>query len=432
MILACLLLTVQVGKQMLANKRRIWFISELFYPVCTSTGYYITEIARSLAVLGKDVGVICTTARYRSTDSRSVEKYEKYEGIEIFRVISKTSSHKNVIHRFLNTLRSSIRLFREMFLHIGRDDCVVAVTNPPIIIPFLYFFKFLHGSEYSIIVHDLFPENLPKVGVLSERGAAMACLRILFRKAYAHANKVICIGRDMADLMGQMLGSYPEKIVTIPNWADDNTVKPIPNEECAMLQELGLRGKIVLEFAGNLGRAQNIEILIRLAKVCCNSELRFLFIGDGVNSDLIKRYLAESGSRNTIYLQYIDRSKQNEFLNSCDIGLISLCEGMYGLGVPSKAYNIMAAGKPILFIGDRGSEIFTMVEENDIGWAFESSCFEEILAFVNSLGSRKDEIIFKGKRARSLAQTTYSKECLLMEYRKTIVGLLDSHKRERL
>lgn len=67
------------------------------------------------------------------------------------------------------------------------------------------------------------------------------------------------------------------------------------------------------------------------------------------------RLLVIEDKRMFHYWVFQDRSQQNDFLNACDIGIVTLNDGMYGLGVPSKSYNIWAAGKPILYIGDDNS-----------------------------------------------------------------------------
>lgn len=76
-------------------------------------------------------------------------------------------------------------------------------------------------------------------------------------------------------------------------------------------------------------------------------------MGDGALKDKLIKYVEEIGLTNKInFFGNYSREEQNKILNYTDIALVTLSKGMYGLGVPSKTYNILAAGKPILFIGD--------------------------------------------------------------------------------
>ena len=58
---------------------------------------------------------------------------------------------------------------------------------------------------------------------------------------------------------------------------------------------------------------------------------------------------------------------------------------MYGLGVPSKVYNSMSAGLPILYVGDEGSEIDRYIKNYNIGWSFNWSQIESLKEFLNNL-----------------------------------------------
>jgi glycosyltransferase involved in cell wall biosynthesis len=111
-------------------------------------------------------------------------------------------------------------------------------------------------------------------------------------------------------------------------------------------------------------------------------------------------------------------------LNACDIGLVTLSEGMYGLGVPSKVYNIFSVGKPVLYIGDFGSEIYNYINEYNIGWAFTWDQTEEIEVFLESLDSSKRPIIeAKGKAARQVVNEKFTKDYVLDQYGKIFTSV---------
>jgi hypothetical protein len=90
---------------------------------------------------------------------------------------------------------------------------------------------------------------------------------------------------------------------------------------------------------------------------------------------------------------------------------------MYGLAVPSKTYNLLASGKPILYLGPRNSEIYLLVKEHSLGWAFDWSDADLLLKFLNEL-SFDDLSTFGqfGDNARRLAETTYSEPMQLAKF----------------
>ena len=98
------------------------------------------------------------------------------------------------------------------------------------------------------------------------------------------------------------------------------------------------------------------------------------------------------------------RSQQNEVLASCDVAVVTLQEGMYGLGVPSKTYNILASGRPVMYFGPKDSEIDLLVKEKKVGFCGWPASWS------------KDDLTEMGMRARELAVKEYSKEIILNKF----------------
>ena len=108
-------------------------------------------------------------------------------------------------------------------------------------------------------------------------------------------------------------------------------------------------------------------------------------------------------------------------LNNCDLAIVTLADGMYGLGVPSKSYNIMAAGKPILFIGDLNSEIAITVKTFDIGYCFDPKDINGIFSFFVSLHEfSRNDLSEKGRKARVVAEKYFSEDIILKKFLKEI------------
>ncbi len=92
---------------------------------------------------------------------------------------------------------------------------------------------------------------------------------------------------------------------------------------------------------------------------------------------------------------------------------------MYGLGVPSKTYNLLTAGKPILFIGDPDSEISLMVKEYGIGWSIDVNKKKDLVDFFRNLKPEdKNDFQLKGQKARLLAETLYEEKIILAQFQK--------------
>ena len=264
--------------------------------------------------------------------------------------------------------------------------------------------------ELNILVHDVFPENTEPAGLKLPK-IAYNILKNIFDKAYSRADQLIAIGRDMKQVLEQKVrhfGHQPKTIV-IENWADLDIVSPmnIPMHP----------DKFVLEYAGNIGRVQGLQAMAEDIKTAGNDKMEFHLWGTGAEENNLKEYAQKHGMKNVVFHGAYLRSKQSEVINCCDLALVTLTEGMFGLGVPSKTYNIMAAGKALLFIGESNSEIGLLVKEKGIGYVFEPSDREGIVKFISNLSvEKRTEFKEIGQRARKVAEAEYAKDIILNKF----------------
>lgn len=402
----------------MTKNNKIWIISEYYYPIVTSTGYYITEIAESLATKRNNIHVVCTNARYNERDKIVVPRNEIRNGVHIHRVLTGSINKNNLLSRTFRLFLSSVRLFFKILFNVNKTDKILVVTNPAFIIVLMPIIRMLKGVKYKILVHDIFPENLSAIKKINQNSAIYSFVKKVFNSSYAKAQTCIAIGRDMKFVLEKKLNGKSE-IIIIPNWADTNDVFPLRKNETELIKKTGLLNKFVFQFAGNLGMAQGLDNLIEAINMVKNNSIHFLFVGAGAYESVLRDYISLHNLKNVTMVGFMERKFQNDFLNACDVGIVTLNNEMYGLGVPSKSYNIMAAGKPILIIADENSEISLCVSEFEIGWQIApdnpeklAEMFEKI--YIEMQSDRKNEL----NDSRKIAIQFFSKEVIMEKYHK--------------
>jgi glycosyltransferase involved in cell wall biosynthesis len=122
------------------------------------------------------------------------------------------------------------------------------------------------------------------------------------------------------------------------------------------------------------------------------------------------------GARNITVLPPRPRSEQSEFLNACDVAILSLVEGMLGLAVPSRTYNLMAAGKPIIALVSESSEVARVVREEGIGWVVEPGAVENTVQAILEAKMNRQLLLQMGARARQTAERKYSPEFIFNQF----------------
>ncbi|WP_321518079.1 glycosyltransferase family 4 protein [uncultured Bacteroides sp.] len=399
------------------EKRKLWIVTELFYPEETSTSYILTKIANKL-VEKYEVNVVCGPATY------DADKKEKSSGsflslneeIKLLRLWGISLNKNNLPARILKLVMLSLRMAFYLFGKVKHGDKVFIVTNPAPLLIFVSWIKRLKKFHLVILVHDVFPENtIPARIFKSSETDLYKLLRKMFNSAYTKADLLLVIGRDMKEIMVRKLIGYKRqpKVEVIENWAETDLIYPLRREK-SDLEKYKLLDKIVIQYAGNIGRVQGLVELLEIINEVRNPTLHFCFWGNGALKEEMVEYVNKHKMTDVSFYGNYSRESQNDVLNCCDMAIVTLSDGMYGLAVPSKAYNIMAAGKPILFIGDGDSEIGRMVRENNLGHCFVPSDRDGIKRFFNELSFDKIEILNgMGKRSYGLAISSFSEKNIL-------------------
>ena len=397
------------------KKSRLWVVTELYYPEETSTGYYLTRIAEGLAE-DFDVKVICGQPNY-SARGVTAPKREIHKRVEIFRC-SGTRLDKNVIiFRLLNMITLGLSTLFTGLKRFRKGDRVLVVTTPPSM-PFIAAFASLfRGCAYTLLVHDNYPEILIAVRKTTPGSSFVRFIDFCNRWLYKYSASMIAVGRDMHDLLAHKSAGLDIPIATIPNWAELESVEPRARGENDLLAGLGLMDKFVFLYAGNMGHPNDMESVLDAAAALINKPyIHFIFLGSGVKRLWLERRAKESNLTNVTILDPLPRSEQLNFLNACDVAIVTLVSKMKGVSMPSRTYNALAAGKPILGIVEEGSEVARVVADDDVGWIVPPHRPDLLREVITHIYQSKQELPAMGERARRAALERYSLQLALERY----------------
>lgn len=408
------------GVDIQPQKNTLWVLTEVYYPEEISTGYYLTSIAEGIAA-SRNVKVITGQPKHMSRGMRAAKR-ETRNGVEIFRSWGTTLDKNVMAFRLFNMLTIGMSIFFKSLRHFKKGDHVLVVTAPPSLPVTTTLAALLKGSSFTLLVQDSYPEILIAVGATKKDSAFVRFVNLVNRWVYKYASKIIVMGRDMNELFVKKSSGLDIPIVTIPNWADLESINPTSRESNPLLDELGISDKFVLMYAGNIGHPTDVETIVEAAdKLRDNKGIHFVFIGAGVKKKWLDTTVVERKLSNVTILEYRPRAEQNIFLNACDVGLVALIKGMWGTAMPSRTYNTMAAGKPVLALTERNSELARVIDEDGIGVYVEPGDAEALRAAILKLYETRDELAKMGLRAREAALAKYSPATAIDAYRAAVV-----------
>lgn len=379
-----------------------------FYPEMISTGIHMTELAVALARRGWRVQAICAQPSLSSGDNPEVERELLHDGVRITRVPTVGRQNATLLSRALFAV--SFALSTAMWLIRNRRTVsgLVITTNPPFLALLGWGARKLSGLPYVLIVYDVYPEIAARLGVIRSGSLLERVWAWASRVMLNGAERVVVIGRDMdAIVRPKMRPARQSRIRLIRNWSDEETVSPVIAAN-PFAQEHGLEGRFVVQYSGRMGRTHNLEPLIEAAAQMRGEPVVFQVIGDGAKRDALRSLAASLGADNVQFLPYQPMERLGEALSAADVSVVCLASEFTGVSVPSKTYGIMAAGRPILALCDRESEIGQTLVEHDCGIVLDEPSPEQIIAAIDGLRRDADRLAAMGQAARRAFESNFT------------------------
>lgn len=378
-----------------APQPAVVIVSEFTDATKNSTGYYWDAIIRGLAGAGRTVRVVTMQA---SADAAGATG-RKALGVEYVPCRDSAYSKASTLSRLGGQILIAWRLLRALVRTAKRGDIVLSGTNPAFLLVFVALLRPLLEIRWVLLVHDVFPENLVPAGLVSPGSLRFAVARRIFAAAYRRADALLAIGRDMAELLAEKTGQ-PGRIHLVPNWVDLDALSDAPRAAYG--------GKdVVFQFFGNLGRVQGLDLVLAAAERVRRDDASLHLIGSGAMEATVRQFVAAHPELRVRLDPPVPMSRNHEVLQGCDVAIVALAPGMRGLGVPSKAYFSMAADKPLLVVGDEGSELHRLISENpEAGWFCRAGEVDALAAVIDSID--RAELDRRRGYARKLVEAQFA------------------------
>ena len=390
--------------------RRIVFLNKYFVPDVSATSQILGDLAFSLAESGREVHVV--TSRQRYDDPRAcLPPKEWIGGVAVHRVATTRFGRGATLGRavdylsFFHSARQAVRRLTEP------GDILVAKTDPPLLCVPSAGVARRHRLHLVNWLQDLYPEVAVELGVPMVNGPLGKLLFRLRDQALRTAAANVVVGERMAERV-RARGVLSKRVHIIPNWCDDQVVRPIAHCCNELRSEWNLQDRFVVAYSGNLGRSHEFETVLTAAeKLRDLPQLLFLFIGGGRGLDTLKRRVVERRLETLFrFLPYQERSRLKHSLPAADAHWLSLRPELEGLIVPSKFYGIAAAGRPTIAITSRIGEVGRLIERHRCGVVVEPGDAERLADCLRHLCARRAELDEMGRHARQMLDAEFTRQ----------------------
>jgi colanic acid biosynthesis glycosyl transferase WcaI len=386
---------------------RVVFVNRYFYPDESATAQLLADLAFGLAADRWEVHIVCSRQLYVAPDAGLAAR-ETVRGVVIHRIWTTRFGRRRLLGRALDYASFYVTCAIVLLGLLRARDIVVAKTDPPLISLVAALAARGKGALLVNWLQDIFPEVASRLGANPLPTVLERALRSLRDASLRSAKVNVVLGSRMLEYITAR--KVPEsKCRVIENWADGESLHPKLAADSVLRRRLGLTDKFVIGYSGNLGRAHEFETVLGAAEGLRSDErIAFLFIGGGTKMDELKASVERRRLINFNFLPYQPREQLEDSLAAADVHLASLIPSLEGLIVPSKFYGILAAGRPIVFVGDADGELARIIAKYQCGYVVAAGQSGDLLAAIDELRSAPSLRLTMGTAARELLCSSFS------------------------
>lgn len=403
------------------SRKKVLFFNRSFHPDVEATGQLLRELTGNLSEQF-DITIIAGRSYFRPESTSFLPFiWERHGRVKVLRVHNTVLPKSNLLYRVINLTTYFILSFAGGFF-AGRQDIIIALTDPPVIGLIGSFFSFIYGAKFVYYCQDIYPD----VGVISGRLTNRYIVWLLEAVSgliMKRASLIVVLGEDMKKRL-LMKGAAPEKTTIIPNWADPEQIYPIKEGNNPLSDKFSLgKNRFIVMFVGNLGLTQDLEnIIIAASRVTGNKDILFIFVGDGAK----KQELVDAAKsvENVLFIPYQPKEEIKYYLSLANVHIVSLHKGLWGCIVPSKVYGIMASRRPFIAAIDEESDVAQMIREHECGILAKPGDADDLTNKILWAYDNRSLLNDMGRRGREALLVWYSKNIASRKFACTLEKLI--------
>lgn len=253
------------------------------------------------------------------------------------------------------------------------------VSNPPFIPLLILACK----NNYSLMIFDVYIEKPAEIKYIRHLKLLVNIWQKAHRKVLAKAERIFTLTRGMANVLEKY--SEGKKVEIVPVWTDNTYFSPIEKHDNEFLKLHSLIDKFIVLYSGNIGASSGVESIIEVARITKNKDIVFLIIGEGIRKGMLIKKSEEYALNNCVFLPWQDTKVLPFSMASADLALVTLANSASKRSIPSKFYNYLSVGAPVLAIANKESDLSNLIKYLEVGQSFDRKSINDISKYIEEL-----------------------------------------------
>ena len=403
----------------MAVPRRVLFVNRFYAPDESATSQMLTDLAEALASSGVAVEVFCSRQLYGNAGA-DLPAAELVRGVRVRRLPTTRFGRDSLTGRAIDYASFYLCAAASLLAHVQRDDVLVVKTDPPLLSLVGWLTARCRGARLVNWLQDLYPEVASRLALSPVPRPVEALIRAARDHSLATARINIVLGTRMRDyLIGR--GIAAARISICENWADETRLRPVLASRSRLRGKLGLDSRFVVAYSGNLGRAHDAATILEAAcALGIDPGIIFLMVGGGAGMRSLELQARARRLTNFRFEPYQPRETLSDALAAGDVHLVSLRPELEGLIVPSKLYGILAAGRPVVFVGDPDGELARLIAATGVGLTVNSGDSHGLCGALRNLRDDAAGRMQMGIRAREVFEERFTLAAAVARWREVL------------
>ena len=403
------------------NKKRLLIYSLVFSPDGVSTAYLYNDIALGFHKNSYEVTVLTTTPHFNviqdSLDRQPLKKCflglfftSKFNGIKVYHIPLK--KYKNTLIRILSFIHWHFISFI-IGLFLKKPD-IILTPSPPLTSGLVsILLAKIKGSQSIYNVQEIYPDLLINHGRLTNHWI-IKFLKILEGWVYNYSNAVTTIDLNFYNTIKGRIRSL-DKLKIISNFVDIELYKTSSSMPLPKVFKKK-KGKTDMVYAGNIGLAQEWDLVISLAKAIKKQPITIWIIGEGVKKEYLKSQIKKYNLLNINLLPYQERKHMPAINLFADFHFIAMNKSMENDGFPSKIYTVMSSAKPLVVVSSKQTPIVSFLEKTNAAITVTNHSLTDFKKAVLKLVADNDLRNTLGRNGRKVVEEKFNKQAVIKKY----------------
>ena len=386
----------------MSERRHFVLIADTYPPMRSSGAVQLRDLSREFYRQGHSITLILPDASINAH-----WQIEKKDGVRILRLRSPKTKDVNYVQRTIS------EFLMPFFMRYRLNRCPL-ITNKwdgvmwysPSIFhgPFAYWLKKTSDCKGYLIIRDIFPEWALDMGLMN-KGIPYFFFKMIARYQYSVADIIGVQTPGNLAYFKKWQQSPGRNVEVLQNWLD----KPATLKCSIRLDNTNLAGRKIFVYAGNMGVAQGMDILLDLVEIMkVESDVGFLFVGRGSETERLKNTARARSLNNLLFFDEIDPDSIPDLYSQCHIGLVALDSRHKSHNIPGKFLTYMQNSLPVLANINEGNDLATVIRNEAVGQVCESNEITQLVDLANKLLEQITTDIFLQSRCRNLFEKKFS------------------------